>query len=78
VAVRIAVTLCVLWLLVRIPIDAATVQPILRGTKTAGWNMITVARRPMCLPDGAGLEGWEAGSTCVVGRIGVAVSFLAL
>jgi hypothetical protein len=40
--------------------------------------MITVARRPVCLRDEAGFEGWEAGSTCVVGRIGVAISFLAL
>ena len=60
VAVRFAVTLCILWLL------------------TSGWNLIIFARRPVCLPAGASLEGWEAGTTCVVGRIGTAISMIAL
>ncbi|KAF2106608.1 hypothetical protein BDV96DRAFT_654610 [Lophiotrema nucula] len=59
-AIRVAVTLCVLWLL------------------TSGWNMIVVARRPVCLPDTPGFQGWEAGTTCVVGRAGVAISLIAL
>ncbi|KAF2793673.1 hypothetical protein K505DRAFT_375197 [Melanomma pulvis-pyrius CBS 109.77] len=60
IAIRLAVTLCILWLL------------------TSGWNLIIVARQPVCLPAGAGLEGWEAGTTCVVGRIGTTFSIIAL
>ncbi|KAF2267275.1 hypothetical protein CC78DRAFT_94716 [Lojkania enalia] len=45
---------------------------------TSGWNMIIVARRPVCLPPRVGLQGWEAGATCVVGRLGIAMSMLAL
>ena len=60
VAIRLAVTLCILWLL------------------TSGWNMITVARRPVCLPKAAGLQGWEAGTTCQAGRAGMAFAMIAL
>lgn len=60
VAIRFAVTLCILWLL------------------TSGWNMIIVARQPVCLPKGPGLRGWEAGTTCRVGRAGVAFAIIAL
>ncbi|KAF2467866.1 uncharacterized protein BDR25DRAFT_233152 [Lindgomyces ingoldianus] len=59
-AIRLAVTLCILWLL------------------TSGWNLITVARRPVCLPGGRSLPGWEAGTACVVGRTGMAFSMIAL
>ncbi|KAF2021138.1 hypothetical protein BU24DRAFT_446225 [Aaosphaeria arxii CBS 175.79] len=45
---------------------------------TSGWNMITVARQPICLPARPGLEGWEAGGTCVVSRVAFAVTFIAL
>ncbi|KAF2743252.1 hypothetical protein M011DRAFT_451796 [Sporormia fimetaria CBS 119925] len=45
---------------------------------TAGWNMITVARRPRCLPDISGFAKWESGTTCIVARISVAFSSLAL
>ncbi|KAF1951616.1 hypothetical protein CC80DRAFT_480898 [Byssothecium circinans] len=60
IAVRFAVTLCILWLL------------------TSGWNMITVARQPVCLSEAPGLQGWEAGSTCRVSRVGIAFSIVAL
>ncbi|KAF2179882.1 hypothetical protein K469DRAFT_594590 [Zopfia rhizophila CBS 207.26] len=45
---------------------------------TSGWNMITVARRPVCLPAARGLARWESGTTCVVGRLSVAMSLIAL
>ncbi|KAF2703041.1 hypothetical protein K504DRAFT_539238 [Pleomassaria siparia CBS 279.74] len=60
VAVRLAVTLCILWLL------------------TSGWNLIIIARQPMCLPAAAELGGWEAGTTCVVGRVATAISLIVL
>jgi hypothetical protein len=45
---------------------------------TAGWNMVLVARRPSCL--GSQLEGqaWEAGITCLVSRVGMALAMIAL
>ena len=42
-----------------------------------GWNMILVARRPVCLPE-SGVRSWEVGRTCVVGRVGIAGSVVAL
>jgi hypothetical protein len=45
---------------------------------TSGWNLITVARQPVCLPEAPGRQGWEAGTTCVVGRLGIALSLIAL
>ncbi|KAF2685088.1 hypothetical protein K458DRAFT_20116 [Lentithecium fluviatile CBS 122367] len=60
IAIRVAVTLCILWLL------------------TSGWNMITVARRSVCLSEGPGLLSWEAGPTCHAGRAGMAFAMIAL
>jgi hypothetical protein len=60
IAIRIVVTLCILWLL------------------TAGWDLIIVARQPVCLPEGEDRAAWEAGTPCVVGRAGVAMSLIAL
>ncbi|KAF2733379.1 hypothetical protein EJ04DRAFT_273561 [Polyplosphaeria fusca] len=60
VAIRLAVSLCVLWLL------------------SSGWNMIIVARRPRCLPAAPDRAGWEAGTTCTVGRFGMAMAMIAL
>ncbi|KAF2827135.1 hypothetical protein CC86DRAFT_406356 [Ophiobolus disseminans] len=60
VAIRFAVSLCVLWLL------------------TSGWNMIIVARRPVCLADAPGLQVWEVGLTCRVGRLGMAFAVISL
>lgn len=49
---------------------------------TCSWNMITVARRPVCLPAAADpaseLAGWEAGTSCQVFRVGVAFGTFAL
>ncbi|OAG04445.1 uncharacterized protein CC84DRAFT_793057 [Paraphaeosphaeria sporulosa] len=45
---------------------------------TSGWNMIIVARRPRCLPGALGLTSWEIGTTCRVGRVGVAFAMIAL
>ncbi|KAF2647537.1 hypothetical protein K491DRAFT_723361 [Lophiostoma macrostomum CBS 122681] len=45
---------------------------------TSGWNLITVARQPVCLPEAPGRQGWEAGTTCMIGRAGVAMSLIAL
>ncbi|ORY19276.1 hypothetical protein BCR34DRAFT_528201 [Clohesyomyces aquaticus] len=59
-AIRLAVTLCVLWLL------------------TSGWNFITVARQPICLPREGNPPGWQVGTTCAVGRVGIAFSMVAL
>ncbi|RII21877.1 hypothetical protein CUC08_Gglean001046 [Alternaria sp. MG1] len=60
VAIRLVISLCVLWLL------------------TTGWNMIIVARRPVCLHEAPGLEGWEFGSTCLGSRIGIAFAAISL
>jgi hypothetical protein len=60
IAVRMAVSLCVLWLL------------------TNGWNMITVARQPICLSAGPGRLSWEAGPTCYAGRVGFVFAMVAL
>ncbi|KAF9737102.1 hypothetical protein PMIN03_006736 [Paraphaeosphaeria minitans] len=45
---------------------------------TSGWNMIIVARRPSCLPGARGLNSWEIGTTCQVGRVGIAFAMMAL
>lgn len=45
---------------------------------TAGWNMILVARRPSCLPNQLDGQSWEAGSTCIVSRVGMALAMIAL
>ncbi|CAO2647346.1 Nn.00g082680.m01.CDS01 [Neocucurbitaria sp. VM-36] len=45
---------------------------------TSGWNMIIVARRPMCLPEAPGLQKWEFGTTCQISRIGMAFAMIAL
>ncbi|KAF1998169.1 hypothetical protein P154DRAFT_439759 [Amniculicola lignicola CBS 123094] len=55
-----------------------TVTLIILWLLTSGWNFITIARRPVCLPAQRGLSGWEAGTPCMVGRAGVAISFIAL
>ncbi|KAH4338047.1 hypothetical protein HBH98_214100 [Parastagonospora nodorum] len=60
IATRIAVTLCVLWLL------------------TSGWNMIIVARRPVCLPVAPDLQAWEMGTVCQVARLGIALVVVSL
>ncbi|OCL02691.1 hypothetical protein AOQ84DRAFT_392786 [Glonium stellatum] len=60
VAIRLAVTLCILWLL------------------TSGWNLITAARQPVCLPSSTHKPGWETGPTCVVSRISATMSLIAL
>ncbi|KAF1830515.1 hypothetical protein BDW02DRAFT_98406 [Decorospora gaudefroyi] len=60
VAIRLAVSLCFLWLL------------------TTGWNMIIVARRPVCLDESPNLQRWEYGSTCQLSRIGMAFAIFAL
>ncbi|OCK97233.1 uncharacterized protein K441DRAFT_16083 [Cenococcum geophilum 1.58] len=59
-AIRLAVTLCILWLL------------------TSGWNLITAARQPVCLPSSTHMAGWDTGPTCVAGRMSAAMSFIAL
>ncbi|KAH8731751.1 hypothetical protein GQ44DRAFT_603304 [Phaeosphaeriaceae sp. PMI808] len=59
-AIRLAVSLCVLWLL------------------TCGWNMIIVARRPICLPEASGLQVWEVGSICRITRVGMAFAVISL
>ncbi|KAF1848092.1 uncharacterized protein K460DRAFT_384303 [Cucurbitaria berberidis CBS 394.84] len=48
---------------------------------TSGWNMIIVARRPICLPEGPegpGAQRWEIGSTCQVSRIDMSFAMIAL
>jgi hypothetical protein len=60
IAIRLVVSLCVLWLL------------------TSGWNMILVARRPICLQETPGLQGWEFGSTCLYGRVGITFAAISL
>ena len=60
VAIRIVVSLCVLWLL------------------TTGWNMIMVARRPVCLPEQQDLQRWESGFTCYIARVGTGFAAIAL
>lgn len=45
---------------------------------TSGWNMIIVARRPVCLQPALGLQAWEYGPRCYVGRIGIAFATVAL
>lgn len=45
---------------------------------TAGWNMILVARRPSCLPNQLDGQHWEAGITCIVSRVGMALAMIAL
>jgi len=45
---------------------------------TSGWNMIIVARRPVCLEPASGLQAWEYGPRCYVGRIGIAFATVAL
>ncbi|KAJ8109701.1 hypothetical protein OPT61_g7268 [Boeremia exigua] len=45
---------------------------------TAGWNMILVARRPICLPNQLDGESWEAGITCLISRVGMALAMIAL
>ncbi|EOA84177.1 uncharacterized protein SETTUDRAFT_180236 [Exserohilum turcica Et28A] len=45
---------------------------------TSGWNMILVARRPICSQRATGLDSWEYGSTCLASRIGIITAALAL
>ncbi|KAF2626683.1 hypothetical protein BU25DRAFT_92736 [Macroventuria anomochaeta] len=45
---------------------------------TAGWNMILVARRPSCLPNQLDGQSWEAGITCLFGRVGMSLAMIAL
>ncbi|KAH7413668.1 hypothetical protein DE146DRAFT_2515 [Phaeosphaeria sp. MPI-PUGE-AT-0046c] len=45
---------------------------------TVGWDMILVARRPVCLPKAPDLQVWESGSVCHVARLGMAFAVIAL
>ncbi|KAI8933064.1 hypothetical protein NX059_009709 [Plenodomus lindquistii] len=45
---------------------------------TTGWDMIIVARRPVCEQSEAGLQAWEYGSRCYVSRVGIAFAVIAL
>lgn len=45
---------------------------------TFGWNMILVARRPVCLQMAAGLHSWEYGFTCLINRAGMTFAALLL
>lgn len=45
---------------------------------TGGWNMIIVARRPMCLLEGNETSNWQGGKTCMVERVGISFSMVAL
>lgn len=45
---------------------------------TAGWNMILVARRPICLPNKLDGQSWEAGASCLISRVGMALAMIAL
>ncbi|KAL6702623.1 hypothetical protein ACN47E_001292 [Coniothyrium glycines] len=45
---------------------------------TCGWNMIIVARRPVCVHQAPELQGWEFGPTCKVSRAGMAFAMIAL
>ena len=45
---------------------------------TAGWNMILVARRPSCLASQLEGQAWEAGMTCLISRVGMALAMIAL
>lgn len=45
---------------------------------TGGWNMIIVARRPVCLPEAGGIRSWQIGKTCQVGRFGIAFAMIAM
>lgn len=46
---------------------------------TTGWNMIIVARRPICEQSGPpGLQTWEYGPRCHVSRVGIAFAVIAL
>jgi hypothetical protein len=45
---------------------------------TVGWDMITVARRPTCLPEAPGLQAWEVGSVCAIARLGMAFAVISL
>lgn len=40
--------------------------------------MVLVARRPSCLPNQIDGQSWEAGITCLVSRIGMALAMVAL
>ncbi|KAF2851884.1 hypothetical protein T440DRAFT_46451 [Plenodomus tracheiphilus IPT5] len=45
---------------------------------TTGWNMIIVARRPLCEQSASGLQAWEYGPRCYVSRVGIAFAVIAL
>ncbi|RMZ68143.1 Golgi vesicle transport [Pyrenophora seminiperda CCB06] len=45
---------------------------------TSGWNMILVARRPICLQKAPGLQSWEYGTTCQWSRVSIAFAAIAL
>lgn len=45
---------------------------------TSGWNMIIVARRPVCLEPALELQAWEYGPRCYVSRVGIAFATVAL
>lgn len=45
---------------------------------TVGWNMILVARRPTCLLSQGDGQSWEAGTTCLISRVGMALAMIAL
>ena len=40
--------------------------------------MILIARRPGCLPNQLDGQSWEAGITCLVSRVGMALATIAL
>ncbi|PSN74742.1 hypothetical protein BS50DRAFT_22922 [Corynespora cassiicola Philippines] len=45
---------------------------------TTGWNMIIVARRPVCLPSRPGIQTWETGAICQADRANIAFAVMAL
>ncbi|KAH7396196.1 hypothetical protein BKA66DRAFT_259519 [Pyrenochaeta sp. MPI-SDFR-AT-0127] len=45
---------------------------------TSGWNMIIVARRPLCLSEAPELQNWEFGTKCYMSRVGMAFAMVAL
>ncbi|OAL46887.1 hypothetical protein IQ07DRAFT_614102 [Pyrenochaeta sp. DS3sAY3a] len=61
------------YVAIRIVISLCTLWLI-----TSGWNMILVARRPVCLAQAPELQAWEYGPTCQVSRTNMAFAMIAL
>jgi hypothetical protein len=45
---------------------------------TFGWDMILVARTPICLSKASGLNRWQYGSTCHISRVAMVFAAIAL